>query len=711
MLFRKDKLKSTSALCALVASFVVALPGLASAQTALPPVAVDVAPDAGGLDQPLNTGNLDRKAVQSKVPSVSETAQLLDGLPGVSFYTGGGFSSLPVLRGLNDDRINTLVDGVPVIAACPNHMNPVLSYVQPSNVASIQVMAGITPVSKGGDSIAGTINVQTASPVFATGDGIVAQGSLSTFYKSVDRGLVVSASGTVANDRFSLGYVGSENNARDYKDGDGDRIAASSYRGQNHAVKIAEKGDNNLFELEVGMQDVPFEGFPNQYMDMLGNQSRFANAHYQASLAWGELDVRAYWRSTMHFMNFVRDRDLSMAMPMNTKQAETGYVAKGEIPLSGGGTLRVGNEYHFDTLNDWWPGVAGSMMMGPDTFVNLNNATRNRVGTYVEWEGKQGQQWTTLLGLRNDTVVMNTGDVEDYSGSDTQSVAFNSLNHQKIDVNFDATALARYDADSTNTDEIGLAHKTRSPNFYERYAWNTSNATMVGWFGDANGYVGSVDLKPEEANIISTTAGWHDSANQDWNVKVTPYYNYIRNYIGVNYVSSNSSNTPNTNILQFANHDAMTYGADLSGAKTVVSNDQVGVVKLTGTSSFQRGFTVNNGNSLYHMMPLNMNVALNQKLGNWTNILEVKASAGKSEADPLRYEPYTPGYAVVNLRTAYEWRNLRLDAGIDNLLNQQYYSPLGGIDLADWDAKGMTGSPGLLASPGRSYNAGVTVKF
>lgn len=719
MLFQKEKMLSTSAVRALIAGVAVCcVPNAlyAQAATPLPPVAVDVTPDESGLDHPLTAATVDKATAMSKASTTYDAAKLLDGLAGVTLYSGGGFSSLPAIRGLNDDRINTLINGVPVIAACPNHMNSALSYVPPSSVSSIEVLSGITPVSKGGDSIAGSIDVQTASPVFATNaEAIVMHGSLSAFYKSVNRAVTLGATSSIANDQFSFAYSGSGTRAQDYKDGEGNRIASSSYRGQNHAVTIAARGDSSLIELEVGMQDVPYEGFPNQFMDMLGNQSRFANGHVHDSLSWGELDMRAYWRYTSHYMNFLHDRYTTSSMPMDTKETEAGYAVKGDIPLSDADKLRVGNEFHYSLLKDWWPQGTGTM--APNVFINLNNANRNRVGTYVEWESTPDAQWTTLIGLRNDVVWMDTGTVQGYNSASyaSDATAFNALNHQKTDINFDATLLARFEASDTHTDEIGYAHKTRSPNVYERYSWskNAMASDMIGWFGDANGYVGNVDLKPEEANIISFTAGWHDSGQKDWSVKLTPYYNYIRNYIGVDYVGSNAMMAPGSSLLRFANHDAMTYGIDLSGEKTLLNDKQYGHVALVGTSSLQHGYTINNGNSLYHMMPLTLSATLNHQLGDWSNALEIRATASKSQADPLRQERFTPGFAVINFRSAYEWRNFRLDAGIDNLLNQQYYSPLGGVDLADWKANGGTATTPLnpLASPGRSYNAGMTIKF
>ena len=99
--------------------------------------------------------------------ATSDTATLLRDVPGISFYGAGGVSSLPVIHGLGDDRLRIKVDGMDLVSACPNHMNPPLSYIDPTNVARAKVYAGVTPVSVGGDSIGGTIQVESAEPVFA----------------------------------------------------------------------------------------------------------------------------------------------------------------------------------------------------------------------------------------------------------------------------------------------------------------------------------------------------------------------------------------------------------------------------------------------------------------------------------------------------------------------------------------------------------------
>src|ERR1700731_2086268 len=114
--------------------------------------------------------------------SSSDTALLL---AGVDAAQAGGVSSLPMIHGLGDDRIRILVNGVPIAAACPMHMNPPLSYTDPANVARIEVLPGATPVSLGGASIGCTILVESAPPVFAATEVAVDLGGrVSSLYRS-----------------------------------------------------------------------------------------------------------------------------------------------------------------------------------------------------------------------------------------------------------------------------------------------------------------------------------------------------------------------------------------------------------------------------------------------------------------------------------------------------------------------------------------------
>jgi len=127
------------------------------------------------------------------------------------------------------------------------------------------------------------------------------------------------------------------------------------------------------------------------------------------------------------------------------------------------------------------------------------------------------------------------------------------------------------------------------------------------------------------------------------------------------------------------------------------------------------GRRLDNGSSLYHMMPLNGKIALENAIalfgGHLTSAVEVQAAAAKSNVESLRLEPTTPSYGVVNLRTAYEYQNLRFDLGVENLADKLYYNPLGGIDIADYAAGANTLLHSPVAAQGRTIYGGATVKF
>ena len=227
---------------------------------------------------------------------------------------------------------------------------------------------------------------------------------------------------------------------------------------------------------------------------------------------------------------------------------------------------------------------------------------------------------------------------------------------------------------------------------------------MIGWFGDGNGYVGNLDLKPEVAHTISTAGAWRGSPQQGWEVKVTPYYSYVENYIDVDRLQTFSNGTAQ---LQFANHDAQLYGVNVSGKAPLWADPGYGRFALTGLLGYVRGERIDGGN-LYHMMPLNGQIALTHALGGWSSAIELQLAADKDLVDARRNEPTTPGYALVNLRTRYEWENWRIDLSVENLFDQLYYLPLGGAYYADLVT---TGEQRPVPGYGRSVNAALTVKF
>lgn len=685
---------------------------------------------------------LDEQGLAQQRNSTSDSARLLQDVPGVSLYGAGGISSLPVIHGLADDRVRTQVDGVDLMTACPNHMNSALSYIDPSNVASVKVFAGITPVSVGGDSIGGTIQVESAPPEFARdGESTFAKGRAGAFSRSNGNVRGHNFGAALAGQSVSVSFSESNSQSDNYWAAKGfkaptqgreggpiipsDIVASSAYRAsKNREIGIALRHQSHLIQFSASEQIVGFEGFPNQRMDMTDNKNTLTNLRYKGQYGWGNLEARIYGQKTLHKMDMGADRySYGTGMPMDTQAKTEGALLQGNILLSERDILRAGAERQTYVLYDWWPPVGGTM--GPNAFWNIDYGQRNKTDAYLEWEALWSLEWLSQVGVRGSTVMTGAAAVQGYDNGlgmwGADAAAFNALARKRTDRNWDLTALARYTPDETRTFEAGYARKVRSPNLYQRYPWSTNAMAdlMNNFVGDGNGYIGNVDLKPEVAHTLSATGDWSDAGRDKWGLKATGYYTYVDGFIDARRCNFGQCSAVNATAttgflhLQYANQSARLYGLDLSGNVLLGKTAEYGSFTGTGILNYVRGENRTTGDNLYNIMPLNAKLALMQRLGAWVGTAEIQLVAAKTELSQVRNEMRTSGYSLINLRGSYEWKHARLDIGIENLFNRFYSLPLGGAYVGQGSSMTTNGIPWGVPVPGmgRSVNFALNVHF
>jgi iron complex outermembrane recepter protein len=702
----------------LVSTCALSSPVLAQHAQELPSVTIATSAGPGSIaSRPLSDEALDSEIFTLRRNSSSDTAGLLARLPGVSANSGGGFSSMPAIRGLSEQRLSILVDGHPIDLSCPNDMNAPLSYTDPQTVVAIHVVTGVAPVSMGGDSIGGVIHVESAPPRFAEAGAALLSGEASTFYRSNDDGFGGAVSITAAGASLSATYTGSYTEAGNYRGGSKGIVRSSEYAKTDHALALATRNSLGLFELKGGYHFSPYEGFPNQYMDMTSNKSWFLNGRYRGVFAWGSVDLRADYRDTDHEMNFLADKG-GMAdggMPMVTEVHSANAALKVDLPVSKRDTIRLGGGYHRQWLDDYWPAVPGSMMMGPDTYVNINAGHRDRTELFAEWEARWTGNFSTLAGLRFDRVAMDAGQVAPYSTTGMMNMddamaamAFNALAHGRTDNNWSGSLLASYAPSAGFHVEAGYAHKVRSPNLYERYAWGrgSMSSRMIGWYGDGNGYVGSLDLKPERADTVSAAIAFHDAGMSAWSLKVAPFYTHVDDYIDAVFVKAftDMMGMPSGfSQLRFANQEAEFYGLDVSGSLALSAT-----TRIEGAASYVHGQNLADKGALYHQMPYNLKLGIVHRAGPLELGADFDWTAEKKRVDATRNEPRTNAYALVNLRAAYTLKGIRLSITAANLFDKAYDLPLGGISLGDNNATGVRRS---LPGRGRSIDIGLSTRF
>ncbi len=693
-------------------------------------------------DAKLGASRPGRAELESRRATNADATELLRGVPGVSLSGAGGISSLPAIHGLADDRLRVQVDGTDLVAACPNHMNSPLSYADPTRIESITVFSGITPVSVGGDSIGGSIQVKTMAPQFATsGKPLFLSGSLGGSYRSNGEALGYNLGATAAGEWLSLTYGQSDSRSDNLVAGGafkpvaagteggapipGDVIGSSAFRGSlKRSLGLALRHQEHLLQLDASQQKVGFEGFPNQRMDMTFNDNRLVTGRYAGRFGWGDLEARLSYQDTQHEMDMGPDRySYGAGMPMDTEAKTYGALLKANVGLADGHLLRVGLEYQRHVLYDFWPPVGGTM--GPNTFWNVDFGLRQRGDLYAEWEARWSAAWLTQVGLRSDTVMTDAGPVQGYDDAlpawGDDAAAFNASPRRRTDLNWDLAALARYTPTPTQAYEGGYARKSRSPNLYQRYPWSTNAmaALMNNMLGDGNGYVGLITLAPEVAHTVSVTGTWHDETATWWEVKATTYYTHVEDYIDARRCDFGQCSAENEVItggfvlLQYANQTARLYGVDLSARLLLADSGRWGRVTADTSLDYVRGDNLSTSDGLFNVMPLNARLSLIHQISTWRTNAELVAVGAKRHVSQVRNEIPTDAYVVLNLRSSYEWRMVRLDVGVENLLDRNYANPMGGAYVGQGPSMSTASIPWGVGIPGagRSLNLALNLRY
>jgi iron complex outermembrane receptor protein len=248
---------------------------------------------------------------------------------------------------------------------------------------------------------------------------------------------------------------------------------------------------------------------------------------------------------------------------------------------------------------------------------------------------------------------------------------------------------------------------------------------MNNFVGDGNGYFGDPNLKPEVAHTLSTTGDWHD-AGRTWELKATPYYTRVTDFIDairctgsgamMNALCGGAANNSGANKffhLQYVNQSARLYGLDVSGHFPLAKTESWGEFNASGVLNYVNGKNRTTGDDLYNIMPLNTKLAVAQKIGLWSNSVELQLVKRKNNVSDVRQEMQTGGYGLLNLRASYEWKQARFDLGVENLFDKFYSLPLGGAYTGQGATMSLNTVPWGIPVPGmgRSVYAGATLKF
>lgn len=615
---------------------------------------------------PMNQAEIDMSGLRES--SARDLGEALSALDGVSKIRKAGIANDVVIRGLQQNNINVLIDGARIYGACPSHMDPPAQHVDFAEVDRVEVNKGAFDVTNQG-SLGAVVNIVTKSP----GLGFQLRPSLSLgSFGYYNPSLTVSYG--IPRFRVLGGY--SYRTSRAYTDGSGRRFT-------DYPAYSAAGRDRRAFDIHTGWLELEFKLTDRQqlslnytrqqaglilypYLTMDGDSDNADRAGIKYSATGLDSPVRnvrveGYFTQVKHFMSDSQRRSAMNGAWMMASDASTRAMG-GRVETDLGRGLTTGVESY---QREW--NLTGSMKMNGMLMTNpsIPDVATTSVGAYATYHRQLTERLRLEAGARFDHAAMR---VQNHAASTNLYAQYHGTRRTANDDNY-GSGNVRLSWTLPGSSELfaGFGTTGRLPDAQERYISRGMSSSPM---------VGNPSL-PITRNR-EWSAGW--SLHRDrFTLRPLFFYSFLDNYILVNkqMALTSSGMMLATTARSFTNVDARLYGGELSYHAKLT-----GKLSLDGGGSYTRGLAdtrpmVNvNSRNLPEMPPLRGWSAL-RYTHRWA-FAEINTSASNRQSlvsSDLGEVP-TAGYALLGLKLGITVRRVSASFSFDNLLNRFYYENL-----------------------------------
>lgn len=612
---------------------------------------------------------------------------LLDRVPGADFLQRANFAWEPVVRGMSGGQVALVIDGMKIVGACVDKMDPTSAYVEVENLEKLELTKGGFDLTQG-SQIGGSINLTTQKPTYDQplyGNAEVGFESASTLRRGR---VVVGASHHNTSIRGSYSYK----MASDFRPGGSSTIYNSGYRKNNFKFDVSQRL-NASHELSASvLGDNAWDvGYPVLLMDATLAKARiYSLTHSWLPAAAGNvqgLETRVYYNTIDHYMDDFEREVLDRPVMRGMNMPMYGYTRTGGAisTLNAG----FGKQQLRLTLDTYQTKSFGDMWMF-SVFENIPDMYLLNLGDVVVQQGALAADLSTPIGHRinarfNARVDYSPRDVRNEQAIAILAGRWGTDDLSKRYLLGGASASFEYVVNPATRLRLSMANVGRLPTHVENYGHYIYNY-VDGYF-----YSGDPNLKPERSSQVEIGV---ERWTSRYGFKAAVYTNYVRNYIyGVG--DDGLSDTSETlRFRVFSNADAaILTGGELSGVVSVAEG-----VELAGTASYTYGQNLEVGEPMYLIPPLTGLVSLRVERGRWWGEYEARMAMPQNRVARIAADELgTDGYLVNNIRGSYSpSQKIEIKAGVENIFDVLYHEHL---------------SFGDLPSLGRNIYSAVAVKL
>jgi hemoglobin/transferrin/lactoferrin receptor protein len=598
-----------------------------------------------------------RKEIERIVPG--DMGDLFKYQPGLNVsYTSMG-SVRPMIRGLYDERVLLMVDGIR-LSEQRGGGDHALS-VNPGQIERIEVVRGPGSVLYGSDAIGGVINIITRNSRRSSGEGTRLHGQMGVQFDSAAENKEGDAyiEGGVGKINFFAGGIYQDTDNVMTPEGE---LRHSFYDTCNYSSGMNYTGGNTFVSIwgYASSADIgnPLKNtFKESYFD--NERHRFASAVLeQKNIAPFLTKIRidgAFQRHNRHF-HLLNPADVAVDiyLDIDTWNLHPHFV----MQIGDAQRITAGAQFFYEEVTS-----SREMSTGPISGV-IPDCTRLGMGYFIQDEVTFTKRFSAVLGVRHDRIVS-----ESEPGEDEVLYGHPIGENREIDENTSGSIglLFTVVKDRLNfTANAGRAF--RAPTLLERYFYGTHTE------GEDRG---NPDLDPEVS--LNLDAGFKLNLPGFW-MTVSGFRNRIDNYI----VKYNTGQTGSSGaIFQFRNVDsAVIYGAEAEAEMVLAWGFTV-----FGNVTWLRSENSDTGEALPYMPPLSGTYGVRysrdyRSLNFWSE-LAVHSAARQDRIDETS-ETETPGYTVCDVRLGINYTELVSITGfVKNITNKSYHDHLSRVSHMD----------------------------
>ncbi|WP_444671309.1 TonB-dependent receptor [Flavobacterium columnare] len=580
----------------------------------------------------------------------------------ISFVKRGAYAWEPLLNNMSSERSTITIDGMHIFGACTDKMDPVTSYLEVNNLATIDIKSG-QQGGLHGATIAGNINLVRKNSSFTEKTKIV--GSFQGGFESNNHQLFNLGNIAFTNNKFVLDGSIAYREAGNYFDGKNREIKHSQYSKFNSSLGLAYKtGLLSSLKADVVFDMAKNVGFPALPMDLYLSRTLITSAAYKQLFddkrikVW---DTKVYFNAIEHYMDDTTRPENLVHMDMPGWSTTYGLLSKVSMKMN-----KLSSEFQFNAYTNL--SIAEMQMYPQDRskrtmfayswpWVTTQFAS---VAVQNSWDFSTERQLSFGVSLGahyNFSKYIEFNRIFYPNSSQEKNRILPSLNlnyqYKKKEYHF----------------SVGTGYGHRAPSISEGYGYYIYNSF------DRYDYIGNPDLKNEISYEVNASAGYKN-ATVGLEAKVNHFY--IENYIVGKILNIGSPmNYQSIGVKGYTSLDhAKLYNVVVSSFYNLGEH-----IRWEGSLTYARGID-SKGINLPFIRPLSYLTSLQYKHCNFGARTAINGDLDQIHYSSLYGEDQTPKYllwgASVDYAILFNEYKITLQTGAENILNENYST------YADW---------------------------